>query len=90
VATAVNSEFTLQTKTPPYSVWQCQQRRAPDIQQVFVWQMMWYGFYDQGLTRQTIFEKGVLDCWKATNKKFQELDRLFENFMLIKYKLCIC
>ena len=60
------------------------------IQQVFLWQGMWYEFYGQGLTRQTIFEKGVLDYWKANTEKFREVDRLFENFMIIKYKLCLC
>ena len=49
--------ITLQAKTQLHNVWQRQQRCASNIQQVFVWQRMRFGFYGRGLTRQTVLTR---------------------------------
>jgi hypothetical protein len=90
LATTVVMEFTLEAKTPLYGVWQRQKRRAPNIQQVVVWQRIRYEFYGQGLTRQTVFDNGVLANKMATTEIFRNVDRLFEDFIIIKCTLWFC
>jgi len=90
VASTVIMEFTLQDKTPLYNVWQRQQCCTPNIQQAFVWQMTRYGFYGQDISRQIVFDDGVLADKMAATEIFRNMDRLFENFIIIEFKLWIC
>jgi hypothetical protein len=54
---------------------------------------MRYEFYGQGLfvlLDKLFFNKGILGFKMTTNEIFRNMDRLFENFLIIKCKLCIC
>jgi len=90
VGSTVIREFTLHDKTPPYNVWQRQQCYAPNILQVFVWQKMRYELYGQGLTRQTVFDNGDVADKMVNTEIFRNMDWLFENFIIINFKLWIC
>jgi len=54
-------------------------------------------FYLSGIIRQSVFDKGVLsyrmnsmEMVLDTDEISRNVERLFENFITIKFKVCIC
>ena len=56
---------------------------------MFVWQKSRYELYGQGLKRETVFDDGHLADKVAATEIFRNMDKLFENFIFIEFKLWI-